>query len=718
MKKELFINRDVSWLEFNSRVLNEATDPGNPLLERLKFLAIFSSNLDEFFMVRIAGIARQDPLSVQKMYKDVTYFPGELLNTLEKRTRELVAKQYHVLRENVLPALEKAKIRIVPFDGLTQSQRETARRIFEREIMPVLTPIGIDPSHPFPLVPNLGLELLVRLIKPTIGKFQEHFAVLEVPPLVPRFIRLEQGTDSEKGMTFVLAEDLIAHHLEHLFKGREILEYSPFRVTRDMDFSIDEEYIDDLLSEMQIALQKKTKRIVVRLEIASGASENSRRFLQQKLGAAESQTYSIDGPLNLKSLFELASLQAYPHLSDVPLPPLPSYRFDPGLSMVENIRRQKAAVIHLPYESFDPVVRFLEEAAEDPNVLAIKQTLYRVSGNSPIVNALVKAARNGKQVSVLFEIKARFDEENNIRRARELAEAGAHVVYGIAGLKVHCKALLVVRREETGIRRYVHLSTGNYNDKTARQYTDIGYFTDDPLIAADVAGLFNVITGFSDPPHWNKLMVAPFDLKSRIIYLIDREANLSTPENPGQIRIKVNAVIDYEVIEHLYNAAKHHVKIEMVIRGICGLNPYALPPEAAKNIRIVSILDRFLEHSRIYIFRNNGAPEYYIGSADLMPRNLSRRIELLFPVEQDELRKELDLTIDSALNDRRKGRILTGANLYTRTCDGDLSQFEATRSQTLLYEFYRARLARKKDTARKRKLQVYAAAPKKKAERK
>ena len=714
MKKEHFINRDVSWLEFDSRVLDEATDRGNPLLERLKFLAIFSSNLDEFFMVRMAGIARQDPFAPQQMYKDVMYMPGELLLSLERRIRELVTKQYRVFRDDVLPALEKENIRIVPFQKLTAEQKKTAQRIFEREILPVLTPIGIDPSHPFPLVPNLGLELLVHLLKPKPGGYQDRFAVLEVPQLVPRFIRLVQGADSGSGMTFVTAEELIANHLQMLFGGCDVLECSPFRVTRDMDFSIDEESIDDLLSEMQIALQKKMKRIVVRLEIASSATAESRRFLQEKLGAAESQTYSIDGPLNLKSLFELTSIPSHPHLSDVPLPPLPPFRFDPGMSMVENIRRRKAAIIHLPYESFDPVVRFLEEAAEDPDVLAIKQTLYRVSGNSPVVNALVKAARNGKQVSVLFEIKARFDEENNIRLARELAEAGAHVVYGIAGLKVHCKALLVVRREETGIRRYVHLGTGNYNDRTARQYTDIGYFTDDPLIAADVAGLFNVITGFSDPPPWNKLLVAPFDLKKRILYLIDREAKLSTRENPGLIRIKANAVIDYEVIEHLYNAAKHHVKIEMVIRGICGLNPYSLPPEAAANIRIVSILDRFLEHSRIYVFRNNGAPEYFIGSSDLMPRNLQRRIELLLPVEQKELQEELELILNAALNDCRKGRVLTGANVYSQTCGGGSARYEDTRSQTSLYEFYRARLARRKKTAGKRKLQVYASEPRKK----
>lgn len=702
MENEKFINRDISWLEFNSRVLNEATDTGCPLMERLKFLAIFSSNLDEFFMVRMAALTQQDP-----------GVSAELPGILEQRVRELVTRQYAHFRDQILPALEKEHIRIVAWSDLASAEQDAARRVFEREIFPVLTPIGIDPTHPFPLVPNLGLELLVRLMKPSVEGFQERFAVLEAPAVVPRFIPLESQANSGNLRKFIPVEELIANNLEVLFNGCEILECSPFRVTRDMDFSIDEESIDDILSEMQIALQKKTKRIVIRLEIAASASAKARDFLLSRLGATPEQTYSINGPLNLKSLFELAALNTAPHLTDPPQPPLPPYRFDPNLSVIENIRRKGCAMIHLPYESFDPVVRLLEEAAEDPDVLAIKQTLYRVSSNSPVVSALKKAARNGKQVSVLFEIKARFDEENNIRRARELAEAGAHVVYGIAKLKVHCKALLIVRREPTGIRRYVHLSSGNYNEKTAKQYTDIGYFTDDPMIASDVSALFNVITGFSDPPSWNKLIVAPFELKNRILYLIDREAKLSNAQNPGHIIIKANAVIDDEVIEHLYEAARHHVKIDLIVRGICGLNPFALERSAAKNIRIVAILDRYLEHSRIYIFNNNGAPEYFVGSADLMPRNLKRRVELLFPVEQVELRQELDFIVNAALNDRRKGRTLCGGNAYTKTCTGGAARFEDTRSQVLLYEYYKNRLAkeRRRSAAAKKKLQVFSAEP-------
>ena len=375
------------------------------------------------------------------------------------------------------------------------------------------------------------------------------------------------------------------------------------------------------------------------------------------------------------------------------MPPLPSIYCMEQKSIFEAIRENGRFLIHLPYESFDSVLKLMQEAAEDPNVLAIKQTLYRVSGNSPVVQALIRAAKNGKQVTVLFEIKARFDEEHNIRYARDLAEAGAHVVYGIAGLKVHCKALLIIRREEDGIHRYAHLATGNYNDKTAKQYTDLGFFTEDKILTGDVAGLFNVITGFSDPPSWNKLIVAPFNLREKLIYLIDREAELSSEKNPGHIRIKCNAIIDYEVIEHLYRAAERFVKIDLIVRGICGLNPFSLPPKVAKQFTIVSILDRFLEHSRIYYFQNNGLPEYYVSSADIMPRNLNRRIEILFPVDRMNLREELNMILESVLNDKRKGRRMIGFNRYSK-CNNhknNTAALEQHRSQSSLYQYYRKR---------------------------
>ena len=691
-----FLNRDISWLEFNARVLDEAADKGNPLLERLKFISIFSSNLDEFFMVRIAGITSQLDTKFHRIYKEYGYEPEELLAELDRRIKELVARQYRYLNNDILPELRKHKITIAAWDSLTTLQKNTALKIMTTEIYPVLTPIGIDQSHPFPLVPNLGLEILIRLVP--AKETAEKFAILEVPPVIPRFIQIES---SANGLVYITAEELIRNNLNLLFSGAEIKECAMFRVTRDMDFSIDEESIADLMTEIQIALRKKTKRNLVRLELSSGISAKSKRWLLEKLNineAGKRLIQPVSGIMNLKSMFALASLQGYPELIDEPLPPLQSPHLLGARDMFAAIREQSPFIVHHPYESFDPVVKLLEQAAEDPDVLAIKQTLYRVSGNSPVVKALVKAARNGKQVSVLVELKARFDEENNIIWARELAEAGAHVVYGIAGLKVHCKALMVIRREDDGICRYVHLSTGNYNDKTARLYTDIGYFSNDKVLATDVSALFNVITGFSAPPDWNKLIVAPFNMLEKIIFLIDREARISTKENPGHIIIKVNSVIDYEVIEHLYNAARHHVTIELIVRGICGITPYCLPPEFAKNIRIVSILDRYLEHSRIYYFLNNGSPEYYMGSADLMPRNLRRRIETLFPVDSKEIRDELDFILQTCLNDRRKGRHVTGINQYSKTTN--MESYEKTRSQNCLYEYYKQRLNKAKEAVK------------------
>ncbi len=693
-EKERYINRDISWLEFNARVLGEAADRENPLLERLKFIAIFSSNLDEFYMVRMAGVTQQLELGYKHVYGDSGYVPAELRQQLDTRIRTLVARQYRYLYREILPELQKNGISLLTWKSISRSKREELRKMFIANYLPILTPIGIDSSHPFPIVPNLGLELLVRLTREEDPR--ERFAVLEVPSIMPRFIEVE---GFEHKASFLTSEELIANNLDLLFNKCTILECSAFRITRDMDFSIDEESIADLLTEMQIALQKKAQRKVVRLEISSLMSQKSRKWLAEMLHTPQEYIFSIGGILNLKDLFRLAGLRNFPELVDKPLPPLPSVNAPKGESMFSLIRAKGNFLVHHPYESFNPVIRFLDEAASDPDVLAIKQTLYRVSGNSPVVKALIRAARNGKQVSVLVEIKARFDEENNINWAMELANAGAHVVYGIAGLKVHCKALLVVRREEDGIHRYMHLGTGNYNDKTAQLYTDLGLFTDDKSLGSDVSALFNVITGFSSPPDWNKLLVAPFNIKEKLIYYIDREAELSTAQNPGEITMKVNSLIDYEIIDHLYSAAEKHVKINLIVRGICGINPYCLAKQYAKNITVISILDRFLEHARIYRFANNGDPFYYIGSADMMPRNIRRRIEVLLPIENETLRRELDFILECGMNDKRKGRRLIGANRYSRPVISP--ETEGTRSQYRLYEYYKNRFEKQQELLEK-----------------
>lgn len=675
-----FINRDISWLEFNSRVLDEAADKGNPLLERVKFLAIFSSNLDEFFMVRIAAIIQQAFQEADDEELLLDYKPEELLEKLNARIKTLVKRQYRYLNEDILPELARNNIRIMEFSKLSGEQKDGLKQFYHSQIEPILTPIGIDQSHPFPIIRNCCLEILVRLVKD--GEDSEKFAIIEVPSSIPRFVPCE----THDGLKiFVPAEDLIAENLEVLLGGCTILEASFFRIARDMEFSVDEESIADLLTEMQIELQKRSKRRVIRLEVASLMSRTSRLWLMEKLKVEQEDLFSSSGMLDLKGLFNLISQCRSQVLCDHELPPLPSVNLVQDGSIFESIKDKGAFLVHHPYESFDPVVRMIEEAADDPDVLAIKQTLYRVGGSSPVVRALARAARNGKQVTVLIELKARFDEQSNIKWALELDEAGAHVIYGIAGLKVHCKALLVIRKEKNGIKRYLHLSTGNYNDSTAKLYTDIGLFSDDAVLAADISSLFNVITGFSQPPSWNKIIVAPFELRDKLRYLIEREKNLSTKENPGHIIFKVNSLIDYDAIESLYDAAANHVKVELVVRGICGINPF-IGKVQQKNIRVVSVVDRFLEHSRIYYFANNGKPEYYVGSADVMPRNLDKRIELLFPVENDDIKNELSFILKAALDDKRKGRKLIGANKYSRT--DKAFREEKSRSQIKLYNYY------------------------------
>ena len=681
--------RDDSWLSFNARVLEEATDPAVPLLERAKFLSIFGSNLDEFFMVRIAGLARHAPDAVARFGGRYYFSPFELRKKLIRRIRTLIARQYAGWEHDLRPALAAHGIRIVRWDELPEECASEASALFEREYRSVLTPVAIDPdAEEPPVVPGLALELLIRVQCP--GQNEVRTAFMQVPTRSGRFLQFE--SEDKPGETLLLPlEELVEANISGFFPGCTVLECAAFRVTRDRDLTPDED-TGDLLTEMQAILMKRGKRTIVRLETSAFMSAPARAFLMHTLGVTADEHFSVRGPVDLTCLMELRDLSGHAELLDPPLPPLPSVHCPADRSMFDCIRDGGPFFLHVPYESFDPVIRLLSEAADDPDVIAVKQTLYRVGQDPPVVHALIRAAQAGKQVTVFFEIMARFDEENNIRLSRELADAGAQVVYGVPKIKVHAKMLLIVRREGNEVRRYLHLPTGNYNCSTVKQYTDIGLFTCDDALADDVSALFHAITGLAAPAAWNKLIAAPYNMRERILALIDREAARSASGRPGAITLKLNALQDPEIIEHLYEAARRGVRIDMVVRGICALNPASLPPEAAANIRVVSIVDRFLEHSRIYRFANGGSPEYFIGSADLMPRNLSRRVEILVPVEAPALQEELDTILFTSLHDRRKGRLLLGDNRYSHT--SGTVRHESERAQISLYNYYRKRLER------------------------
>jgi polyphosphate kinase len=675
--KSALANRELSWLNFNARVLDQARDETVPLLERLKFAAIFSNNLDEFFMVRVAGLRQQSESGYERR-DPAGLTPDEQLRMIREKVRRLIWRQSRCVRE-VLAGLETHGIRLASVRDLEPSEKQELRERFEHQVLPALTPIAVDSSHPFPMLPNGSVEVAVRLRRPDVdwaGK-----AIVEVPKVLPRFLDVRGPADeSQSHRSFVLIEEVIAENLESLFEGCEICGALVFRVTRDMDFEADEERVADLLGHIQEQLRKRQRRSPVRLEVPVRADPELLAWLTERLELPEDAVYTYSVPLNLASFFRFIDLVRTPELLEPPLPPLDVPQIRAGESVFNAIRREGVIPMFHPFQSFEPVVQFLEEAAEDPDVLAIKQTLYRVSGDSPVVRALQRAAENGKQVTVIVEIRARFDEEQNITWARHLEESGAHVIYGIVGLKIHCKALLVVRREEGRIVRYLHLATGNYNDKTAQIYTDIGMFLTDPETCMDVASLFNVVTGYSKPPRWRKISVAPFDLRKRFIALIERETERSTPAAPGHIIAKMNSLVDPVVIRKLYAAADAGVRVELIVRGICCLRPGGTRGE----IEVVSIVDRFLEHSRIYYFRNGGNPEYYLASADWMPRNLDRRVEVLFPVEDEFTQDLLMQILHLQLGDRRKGRRLKADDVYHRQAHAP----EQTRSQVRTYELF------------------------------
>jgi polyphosphate kinase len=672
----LYINRELSWLEFNRRVLEEAQDPGVPLLERLKFLAIFGSNTDEFFMVRVGGLQ-------QKVQSNVAYGSGAdrmpakvQLERIAERCHEEVAEQYRCLTGEVLPALEREGIVLRSLKDLTEAERLFLNEVFHREIFPVLTPLAIDPGHPFPHLANKSLNVAVILHRPSLG--DKLFAVVQVPAVLPRFVQLP----SDKGHVFMRLETVIRMHLPVLFAGMTMEHVTIFRVTRNSDFEIDDDEVEDLLKAIEEEVRKRRRGAAVRLELDEDAPAEVVQLLTSALDLDPIDIYRLPGILDLTGLFQIYSLPGYPHLRDPQFIPQPVPELAQATSCWSAIRARDI-LVHHPYESFGHVMDFIEAAAVDERVLAIKQTLYRTSSDSPIVRALQRAADNGKQVTAVIELKARLDEERNIVWARELEKAGVHVVFGFVGLKTHCKVALVVRREDDGIRRYVHLASGNYNPQTARIYTDLGYFTCNPDFCEDASALFNYLTGYCELPQWRKLIVAPSRMQSFMIEKIEHEITLQGKGREGRIIAKINGLLEPAIVQALYRASQAGVRIDIICRGICALRPGL--PGVSENIRVISIVDRFLEHSRIFYFGNGGDPLVYIGSADWMDRNLSRRVEVVFPIEVPELKQRLISEIlATSMADNVKARELLPDGTYRRIHPKD--GMPAVRSQQRFLE--------------------------------
>jgi polyphosphate kinase len=670
----LFFNRELSWLRFNDRVLEEALDESHPLLERLKFLSIFCSNLDEFFMIRVSGLRRQLEAATHKVPPD-GLLPAEQLAMVRQRLLPKLEEQYDCWKNDIVPKLKKEGIQILSYDQLKRKQRKLLRKYFKKEIYPALTPLAFDPGHPFPHISNLSMNLAVVVHDPKHG---QRFARLKVPKIYSRLIAIpseetadeyqDLGLHERDSNNFVWLEEVVKANLDLLFPGLKIEAAYPFRVTRDADPEIEEDEASDLLSAIEESVRERQFGSAIRLEIDQTMPDQVRDILQTNLDVASYQIYVLNGPIGLSDVMELMSINR-PDLKDEPFKP----SIPPSLSTEESIfsviRRRNILLYH-PYDSFDPVIRFIREAAQDPEVLAIKMTLYRVGPDSPVVAALMDARENGKQVAVLVELKARFDEENNIIWARSLEQAGVHVVYGLVGLKTHAKVCVVIRHEPEGIRRYIHLGTGNYNDVTARVYADLGYFTCDPDLGKDVSALFNGLTGYSRGEVYNKLLVAPDDMQDSIVFRIEREIKIHQKEGNGYLAFKMNSLVDEKCIQALYKASRAGVKIDIQARGICCLRPGI--PGISENISVTSIVGRFLEHTRIYYFHNGGEEEIIIGSADLMPRNLYRRVETLFPIEDEVIKASLrDEILNIHLGDNVKARRLLADGSYEPVKPGE-----------------------------------------------
>ncbi len=689
---ELYTNRELSWLLFNKRVLSEARDKQIPLFERLKFLSITASNLDEFFMVRVASL--KDMVNAGYSKKDIAGMTAkEQLAKLYVQTHKLVEQQYVTYNRSLLPLLKANGLHVVEkHEDLTQEQAAYADGYFADSVYPVLTPMAVDSSRPFPLIRNKSLNLGALVKKKGEKESELEFATVQVPSVLPRIVQIP----AKEGKCVILLEEIIERNIHKLFLNYDIVCVYPFRIMRNADLTIDEDEAEDLLKEIEKQLKRRQWGQAIRLEVDAGVDKRLLKIIKDELRVEEDDIYCIDGPLDLTFLMKMYGLEGFeafkvPSHKPSPVPQLPA-----DCDIFAQIRKEDI-LLHHPYQTFTPVVEFIRQAAKDPEVLAIKQTLYRVSGNSPIIAALAQAAENGKQVTVLVELKARFDEENNIVWARKLEQAGCHVIYGLVGLKTHSKITLVVRREEDGIRRYVHLGTGNYNDATAKLYTDLGLFTCSEAIGEDATAVFNMLSGYSEPLSWNKLLLAPLWLKDRFLYLIRREKQHAQSGRKARIVAKMNSLCDPDIIAGLYEASAAGVQIDLVVRGICCLKVGI--PGVSETITVRSIVGNFLEHSRIFYFENDGKSEVYCGSADWMPRNLERRVEIVFPVEEPALKQRIIHILDSELRDTMKAHVLQPDGSYEKV---DRRGKEAYNSQDAFCEETRLMAQKSEEPGNKR----------------
>ena len=694
-----FTNRELSWLEFNQRILGEARDRKNPLFERMKFLSITASNLDEFFMVRIASL--KDMVNAGYQKKDIAGMTAqEQLRALNEKMQAFCEKQYTTYNRALLPKLSEEGLEIISFSELSEKEMDFLEEYFHKNIYPVLTPMAIDSSRPFPLIQNKTLNIAALIKsrnKDKKEKKEYDIATVQVPSVLPRVILLPQKDGPKRKCRVILLENVIEHYLDVLFLNHEIICSAPYRIMRNADLSIDEDDAEDLLKEIEKSLKMRQWGEVIKFEYEERMDKRLVKYLKKQFKVHSCDMYAFNGPLDLTFLMKCYGIEGFEDLKEAPYIPQKNKKLRADKNIFNQIRKGDV-LLHHPYESFDPIVAFIKQAAEDENVLAIKQTLYRVSGHSPIIAALAQAAENGKQVTVLVELKARFDEENNINWARKLEKAGCHVIYGLVGLKTHCKIALVVRREADGIRRYVHLGTGNYNDSTAKLYTDTGMFTCRNTVGEDATAVFNMLSGYSEPANWNQLIVAPIWMKKRFLEMIARETQNAKEGKPARIIAKCNSLCDRKIILALYEASCAGVQIDLIVRGICCL--VAGKPGVSENIRVRSIVGTFLEHARIFYFYNDGNEEVYMGSADWMPRNLDRRVEIVFPVEAPDLKEKAKHILDVQLRDTLKAHCLLEDGTYRKV---DRRGKEAVEAQKTFCEEAIAAANESKEKVRKKR---------------